>query len=177
MVEYFLRPVQLLVVSYDDHSLAAVPDGFDSALSQTGSPIKSASKICRPSYTTASTRCRRPRRLNASTPTLPGGASNNGESVNLFVQRGIEAVRNRGEGVIVIADDEELDWPQEVLYQVQSFASQRGFFVSRMMPRLHAYHLDDAPDLHSCNLIIKSRPEQKCHRPMSYIFCKNTFIK
>ncbi|MGW7424468.1 bis-aminopropyl spermidine synthase family protein [Streptomyces sp. NPDC054813] len=88
----------------------------------------------------------------------PWGASNNGSSVNVFVQRGIEAVRYRGEGMIVIADDEELDWPAEVLYQVQSFASQRGFFVSRMMPRLHTYHLDDAPDLRSCNLMIKSRP-------------------
>ncbi|MGW5008870.1 bis-aminopropyl spermidine synthase family protein [Streptomyces parvulus] len=88
----------------------------------------------------------------------PWGASNNGSSVNLFVQRGIEAVRYQGEGITVIADDEELDWPAEVLYQVQSFASQRGFFVSRMMPRLHTYHLDDAPDLRSCNLVIKSRP-------------------
>lgn len=88
----------------------------------------------------------------------PWGASNNGASVKLFIQRGIEAVRNRGEGVIVIADDDELEWPQEVLYQVQAFASQRGFYVSRMMPHLHAYHLDDAPDLHSCNLMIKARP-------------------
>lgn len=88
----------------------------------------------------------------------PWGASNNGASVNLFVQRGLEAVRYQGEGVIVIADDDELEWPQEVLYQVQAFASQRGFYVSRMMPRLHSYHLDDAPNLRSCNLIIKARP-------------------
>ncbi|MGW5767552.1 bis-aminopropyl spermidine synthase family protein [Streptomyces longwoodensis] len=88
----------------------------------------------------------------------PWGASNNGSSVNLFVQRGIEAIKYQGEGMIVIADDEELEWPAEVLYQVQSFASARGFFVSRMMPRLHTYHLDDAPDLRSCNLVIKSRP-------------------
>jgi N4-bis(aminopropyl)spermidine synthase len=88
----------------------------------------------------------------------PWGASNKGESVNLFVQRGTEAIKNRGEGVIVIADDAELEWPQDVLYQVQAFASRRGFYVSRMMPHLHSYHLDDAPDLHSCNLVIKSRP-------------------
>lgn len=88
----------------------------------------------------------------------PWGASNNGASVNLFAQRGVEALQHRGEGLIVIADDEKLDWPQEVLYEVQSFASSRGFYVSRMMPRLHTYHLDDAPDLRSCNLIIKSRP-------------------
>lgn len=88
----------------------------------------------------------------------PWGASNNGASVNLFVQRGLEAVRYRGEGAIVIADDDELEWPQEVLYQVQSFASQSGFYVARMMPRLHSYHLDDAPELRSCNLIIRARP-------------------
>lgn len=88
----------------------------------------------------------------------PWGASNNGESVNLFVQRGIEAVRYQGEGMVVIADDDELEWPREVLYRVQAFASERGFYVSRMMPRLHSYHLDDAPDLRSCNLLIKARP-------------------
>lgn len=88
----------------------------------------------------------------------PWGASNNGESVNVFVQRGIEAVRRTGEGMIVIADDEQLDWPGEVLYQVQTFASMHGFYVSRMMPRLHSYHLDDTPDLRSCNLMIKARP-------------------
>jgi hypothetical protein len=27
-----------------------------------------------------------------------------------------------------------------------------------MMPRLHLYHLDDAPDLKSCNLMIASVP-------------------
>ena len=88
----------------------------------------------------------------------PWGASNNGASVNLFVQRGMEATRYCGEGMIVIADDPDLEWPQEVLYQVQAFASASGFYVSRMMPQLHSYHLDDAPDLRSCNLMIKARP-------------------
>jgi len=88
----------------------------------------------------------------------PWGASNNGASVNLFVQRGIEATRYRGEGMIVIADDPDLEWPQEVLYQVQAFTLNSGFYVSRMMPQLHSYHLDDAPTLRSCNLMIKARP-------------------
>jgi N4-bis(aminopropyl)spermidine synthase len=47
----------------------------------------------------------------------PWGASNNGESVNLFVQRGVEAVGFKGEGIVVIADDDDLDWPREVLYR------------------------------------------------------------
>ncbi len=92
----------------------------------------------------------------------PWGASNDGESVNVFVERGIEAVGYRGHGAIVIADDEHLDWPRQVLANVQRFASDRGFYVSRMMPRLHSYHLDDAPDLRSCNLMISSVPVNDC---------------
>lgn len=88
----------------------------------------------------------------------PWGASNNGESVNVFAQRGMEAIRYDGQGMIVIADDEDLDWPKNVLARVQRFALQNGFFVTRMMPRLHLYHLDDAPELKSCNLIVASVP-------------------
>ncbi len=88
----------------------------------------------------------------------PWGASNNGDSVNLFAQRGMEAIRFSGEGMIVIADDEQLEWPQHVLSSVQAFSLVNGFFVSSMMPRLHTYHLDDNPDLHSCNLLIRSLP-------------------
>lgn len=88
----------------------------------------------------------------------PWGASNNGESVKVFVQRGMEALRRPGEGLVVIADDPDLEWPRTVLHHVQSYALDQGFFVSRMMPRLHAYHLDDAPDLKSCNLLLSSLP-------------------
>lgn len=88
----------------------------------------------------------------------PWGASNNGASVNVFVQRGMEAVGNLGEGMVVIADDHELDWPQEVLAATQSFALNNGFFVQKMTPKLHLYHLDDNPDLKSCNLVLKSLP-------------------
>lgn len=88
----------------------------------------------------------------------PWGASNAGASVNAFVQRGIEAVGYEGEGCIVIADDDELPWPKQVLANVQRYASDRGFYVSRMTRKLHAYHLDDAPDLKSCNLYLAALP-------------------
>jgi N4-bis(aminopropyl)spermidine synthase len=88
----------------------------------------------------------------------PWGASNNGDSVNVFSQRGMESIGFRGEGLIVIADDDELGWPQEVLARVQRFASDRGFFVRRMTPHLHSYHLDDNPELRSCNLLVRSVP-------------------
>jgi predicted methyltransferase len=89
----------------------------------------------------------------------PWGASNNGESVNVFVQRGIEAIRFQGDGMIVIADDDELAWPKAVLARVQEFSRNNGFYVSRMQRKLHQYHLDDAPDLRSCNLYISSLPD------------------
>jgi predicted methyltransferase len=88
----------------------------------------------------------------------PWGASNDGESVKVFMQRGLEATGYAGEGMVVIADDVELEWPKRVLANVQTFAIQSGFFVQRMMPQLHLYHLDDAPNLRSCNLILKALP-------------------
>ncbi|UNZ54060.1 bis-aminopropyl spermidine synthase family protein [Agrobacterium tumefaciens] len=88
----------------------------------------------------------------------PWGASNRGESVNVFVQRGIEAVKYEGEGMIVIADDDELSWPKEVLANVQGYSSGKGFYVSKMQRKLHGYHLDDAPELKSCNLYISALP-------------------
>lgn len=88
----------------------------------------------------------------------PWGASNDGESVNVFAQRGMEAIGFEGEGMIVIADDEELEWPKRVLASAQAFAARSGFYVSRMMPRMHLYHLDDAPTLRSCNLVVSSLP-------------------
>jgi predicted methyltransferase len=88
----------------------------------------------------------------------PWGASNNGASVNVFVERGFELLKYEGEGLVVIADDVELEWPQRVLHSTQKFGIENGFFVSRMSPRLHSYHLDDAPDLRSCNLAFRSLP-------------------
>jgi N4-bis(aminopropyl)spermidine synthase len=88
----------------------------------------------------------------------PWGASNAGESVKVFVQRGMEAIGWQGEGMVVIADNDQLEWPQKVLTRTQIFALENGFFVSKLQPKLHLYHLDDDPDLKSCNLYFKSVP-------------------
>jgi len=88
----------------------------------------------------------------------PWGASNEGASVRLFVRRGMEVLGYRGEGLVVIADDHDLDWAQRVLANTQKFALDSGFFVQRMMSQMHLYHLDDAPDLRSCNLMLKALP-------------------
>lgn len=91
----------------------------------------------------------------------PWGASNAGESVKVFMERGMEAISYDGEGLVVIADDPEREWAKQVLANVQEFAICRGFFVQKMASRLHSYHLDDAPDLRSCNLLFKSLPGAK----------------
>ena len=95
----------------------------------------------------------------------PWGASNNGESVNVFAERGMEATGHGGEGVVVIADDDELAWPKRVLASVQGFAARKGFYVSRMQRKLHEYHLDDAPDLKSCNLYLAALPGNRVVAP------------
>ena len=88
----------------------------------------------------------------------PWGQSNGGESVKIFTERGMEATGYSGEGMIVIADDPNTEWSQQVLANVQKFTLDKGYFVQRMMTQLHRYHLDDAPDLRSCNLIVRSLP-------------------
>lgn len=93
----------------------------------------------------------------------PWGASNEGDSVCIFMQRGMEAIGYSGQGIVVLADDPDLEWPKRVLGNVQRYALDQGFFVQQMMPQLHLYHLDDAPDLRSCNLILRSAPENKPH--------------
>lgn len=86
----------------------------------------------------------------------PWGASNAGSSVVAFMRRGFEAVGMHGDGAVVVADDPTITWPAEVLASLQGAALQAGFYVRRMMPEVHSYHLDDNPDLRSCNVMVSS---------------------
>lgn len=109
---------------------------------------------------------RPPERFDCFYTNPPWGASNGGESVNVFVERGMEATGHTGEGVVVIADDDELEWPKQVLASVQGFAAKQGFYVSRMQRKLHEYHLDDAPELRSCNLYLAALPGNQAPAPI-----------
>jgi N4-bis(aminopropyl)spermidine synthase len=91
----------------------------------------------------------------------PWGASNEGESVRVFMQRGMEATAFEGDGMVVVADDPELEWPKRVLANLQTSALEAGFFVQRMLPYVHSYHLDDAPELRSCNVILRAKPGER----------------
>ncbi len=142
-------PTKILVLDFDERQVSSVKrfadseriEHLDARLYNVLDPIPDLQKFDR-FYTNP-----------------PWGQSNGGNSVNVFMQRGMEAVGYDGEGMVVIADDDELAWPKQVLANVQRFAIERGFFVQRMMTRLHQYHLDDAPDLRSCNLMFRSIAE------------------
>lgn len=85
----------------------------------------------------------------------PWGASNDGQSVTAFLERGSQATTAKSLGIVVIADDPELAWTQEVLRDTQKRAIELGYVVAEMLPQLHLYHLDDAPDLRSCSCLFR----------------------
>jgi N4-bis(aminopropyl)spermidine synthase len=89
----------------------------------------------------------------------PWGQHNDGESVVVFMERAIQMLGVGGTGMVVIADDAELPWTNEVLRRTQFAALGHGMIVEEMVPALHSYHLDDAPELRSCALIFRKVAE------------------
>jgi N4-bis(aminopropyl)spermidine synthase len=96
----------------------------------------------------------------------PWGASNGGESVQAFLERGSQATKERSLGIVVIADDPALPWTQAVLRDTQIRAIELGYVIAEMQPQLHLYHLDDAPDLRSCSCLFR-RIDVGCMEPTS----------
>lgn len=85
----------------------------------------------------------------------PWGQHNDGDSVVVFLERAINLVKVGAIGVAVIADDVDLAWTQNVLRRTQSRALAEGLVVEEMIPAFHSYHLDDAPGLRSCTLVLR----------------------
>jgi N4-bis(aminopropyl)spermidine synthase len=96
----------------------------------------------------------------------PWGASNGGESVMAFFERGSQATKEKSLGIVVMADDPDLLWTQEVLRDTQRRAFELGYAVSELLPQLHLYHLDDAPDLRSCSCLFR-RIDPRCMQDAS----------
>lgn len=92
---------------------------------------------------------------NAFYTNPPWGQFNDGQSVRVFLERGIEAVGRKASGMLVIGDDHEIPWTQDVIRDAQRLANDHGFLVSEMIPEQHAYHLDDAPGLRSCACVFR----------------------
>ncbi len=85
----------------------------------------------------------------------PFGASNGGKSIECFIQRGLEATGKDSVGCIVVADYDELPWTRDVLLNTEQYMLASGFVIREMLPRFHHYHLDDAPELTSCSLVVQ----------------------
>lgn len=85
----------------------------------------------------------------------PWGASNEGESVLAFLERGSQATNEKSLGIVVIADDPDLPWTQAVLRDTQRRGHELGYVVAEMQPQMHQYHLDDAPELTSCACLFR----------------------
>lgn len=61
----------------------------------------------------------------------PWGASNDGESVIAFFERGSQATKQKSLGIVVIADDPDLPWTQCVLRDTQRRAIELGYVVGK----------------------------------------------
>lgn len=85
----------------------------------------------------------------------PFGASNEGRSVEAFLRRAFEATGDDAVGCIVVADHPGYPWTRDVLVSTQRLVMRAGFMVSELLPEFHHYHLDDAPDLTSCSLVVR----------------------
>lgn len=84
----------------------------------------------------------------------PWGASNDGNSVIAFVERGLESVRDAALGCVVIGDHRDYPWTYPIQHATQLLLVERGFRIAEMVPEFHKYHLDDSPDLSSCSLLV-----------------------
>ena len=84
----------------------------------------------------------------------PWGQYNEGESVKVFLERGLVAIRNGGIGVIAIGHSQLFPWTGRVLQRTQEHATKHNSHVYEMIPEFHTYHLDDAPELTSCGMFI-----------------------
>lgn len=108
----------------------------------------------------------------------PYGKSNGGRSVEVFIRRGIEVCGSDCRGCVVLADDDSLPWTQEVLASVEQSVVAAGFMISELKPKAHQYHLDDAPNLSSCTMLMKRHtpPSGKIRSlPLSEDDCVNFY--
>jgi predicted methyltransferase len=85
----------------------------------------------------------------------PWGASNEGESVISFIDRGVEGLGADGLACVVIGDHRGHPWTHQIQLVVQKHFIDRGFRIAEMLPEFHRYHLDDSPELTSCALLFE----------------------
>jgi N4-bis(aminopropyl)spermidine synthase len=101
----------------------------------------------------------------------PYGSRNLGESVRLFVTRGIELCRpDRAEGCLILPDDAHRPWTRQAWRSTRAFLHRSGWSVQRKIDGLHRYHLDDDAGLTSSTFLLSSEhhgPNTRCAMPFA----------
>lgn len=95
----------------------------------------------------------------------PYGKHNEGESICLFLTRGMELCHvGQGYGCIIIPDDTERPWSGKGMWKTQKLLNNSGWVIDEKLNGMHSYHLDDDSELTSCLLIARSLELQKPKR-------------
>lgn len=84
----------------------------------------------------------------------PYGQYNEGRSALAFIRRGVLAIAPGGQGCCVVADHAKHPWTKKVLRSIQHGCIAMGLVVEEVIPEFHEYHLEDAPTLKSCALLV-----------------------
>lgn len=93
----------------------------------------------------------------------PYGKSNEGASVRLFTARGMELASRPGAmGYIVLPYDDERRWTRTAKDSTTQFLGDHRWEVVDFVTGLHAYHLDDDPELKSALLTVKAGENAHC---------------
>ena len=135
-------PSRMLVVDFDERVLASIQDGFDQLglahLLETRSynvfdpvPMQYAGLFDR---------------FYANPPY---GQFNQGESVWLFVHRGIEFCSQGATGSLIIPCDDRRAWTTANVFRLEQLVRSAGWQLSVADRKTHSYSLDDDPSLQS----------------------------
>ena len=96
----------------------------------------------------------------------PYGASNEGDSARLFISRGCELTSGIGSTAhIIIPDDKKRPWTCRAMSTTIKLLEQCGWCVKKRIRNVHAYHLDDDPELMSALVILKHQMEVTVEMP------------
>lgn len=86
----------------------------------------------------------------------PYGRWCKGRSIQLFLTRGIEAVKpDGGMGCLIVPHDMLRPWTIECMYETQKFLTEYGWVIGEKIHNMHEYYLDDDTELTSSLVLLE----------------------
>jgi predicted methyltransferase len=77
-----------------------------------------------------------------------------GQGALIFIDRCLNFCASQCSGCVLLPYDCTRPWTQEVNKTIQPYFIDVGCYIREMVPDMHAYHLDDDPNLRSATMII-----------------------